>query len=398
MFSTKTYGNVAEFTRGYTFLPQEPSISPQKEELISNENDCRLDTYVEVNSKPARTAEEQMLAIGRIRRNSLENDAKPEEPVFTLSGSAIVVHLTSQENPIQKVQFYAYNKVMLTLADGQEVAVSSAFLKFPKLNAVKFAEYLRQTHFVFSKLSDGNYSVTESQKLVGGGLGTREIHDAALKGNTEALRQVLETKVKKEKRYLVDVETGTLSDYASPRTALFIACSEGTFDNVKLLVEAGANVNFRVRDGTSCLHQAAYKGNLKVVEYLLSTGRIDNIDNGYGSDNMTPLALACQFNRIPVIKCLLKNGADPDCILSKVSAKFSPDVNNILRAHREQSRPAPAASSSSTYTNTNANLASSSSSSEPRQSQGSQLLNTAVKSFATAAGKEFANDMFNNFQ
>ena len=55
-------------------------------------------------------------------------------------------------------------------------------------------------------------------------------------------------------------------------TALHIAVRSGCLDCVKALVEAGADVNAKTKDGKTPLHLAKFKGQGEVADYLLSHG------------------------------------------------------------------------------------------------------------------------------
>jgi len=59
----------------------------------------------------------------------------------------------------------------------------------------------------------------------------------------------------------------------SKQTALHIACSDGSVDLIKTLVDNyKANVEARDKNGWTCLHCACYHGNLEVCEALLDRG------------------------------------------------------------------------------------------------------------------------------
>ena len=61
----------------------------------------------------------------------------------------------------------------------------------------------------------------------------------------------------------------------SSSPALVSAAQAGKLDNVKQLVEAGADINEKSRFGHSALEQAASNGHLEIVEYLLSKNASD---------------------------------------------------------------------------------------------------------------------------
>ncbi|WP_353005805.1 ankyrin repeat domain-containing protein [Mesorhizobium sp. M0976] len=58
----------------------------------------------------------------------------------------------------------------------------------------------------------------------------------------------------------------------SRENALHIAVNLGCFDCVKALVEAGADVNAKTKDGKTPLHLAKFKGQREVADYLMSHG------------------------------------------------------------------------------------------------------------------------------
>lgn len=90
-------------------------------------------------------------------------------------------------------------------------------------------------------------------------------------------------------------------------TALMGACREGHKDVVELLLEKGANVGQAQDDGWTALLAACQKGDLGVVKMLLDKGA----DMGQLKTNgYTSLMYACKGGHVNVIELLLVKGAD----------------------------------------------------------------------------------------
>lgn len=87
-------------------------------------------------------------------------------------------------------------------------------------------------------------------------------------------------------------------------TALSIAAYAGKFSSVKLLVEAGAEVNFY---GWAPLAYAAFNGHADIVDYLLKRGAEVDAKTENGT---TALFFAARYGHESVIDILLANGAD----------------------------------------------------------------------------------------
>ncbi len=87
-------------------------------------------------------------------------------------------------------------------------------------------------------------------------------------------------------------------------TALHAASWSGDGECVKLLLNAGASVHARDRDGETPLHKAAWRGHLEVVRMLLDRGANPQAKNRAG---LTPLDLAKDQKHTKVI--LLLQGA-----------------------------------------------------------------------------------------
>jgi ankyrin repeat protein len=90
-------------------------------------------------------------------------------------------------------------------------------------------------------------------------------------------------------------------------TTLFTAAENGYLDIVQALLEAGANVNAEHADGMTALHVAAQNGHTDTVKALLEAGADVNAEH---ADGLTALWIASQKGYTDIVKALLENKAD----------------------------------------------------------------------------------------
>lgn len=90
---------------------------------------------------------------------------------------------------------------------------------------------------------------------------------------------------------------------------LFRASSKGCAPLARRLLDAGASVNARDRDGTMPLGYAAQSGQAALVDLLLERGAPINARNLAGP---TALYAAAEHDRATVVRQLLAKGADPN--------------------------------------------------------------------------------------
>ncbi|HEU4688566.1 MAG TPA: ankyrin repeat domain-containing protein [Vicinamibacterales bacterium] len=105
-------------------------------------------------------------------------------------------------------------------------------------------------------------------------------------------------------------------NYTVPRggsTPLLFAARSGDDESVKLLVEAGADVNDTLADGASALVIAAHSGHTRAAVTLLEKGADPNAaDIGY-----TALHAAVLRSDLELVKTLLARKADPNAQITK---------------------------------------------------------------------------------
>ncbi len=92
--------------------------------------------------------------------------------------------------------------------------------------------------------------------------------------------------------------------------ALFTAIEKGDVETVRLLVEAGADVNAAEGfGGNTPLHEAVKKGDVEIVKILVAAGADVNAE---GYFDRTPLTLATEEGATEILQILLGTGPDAD--------------------------------------------------------------------------------------
>ena len=87
---------------------------------------------------------------------------------------------------------------------------------------------------------------------------------------------------------------------------LILAAYYGDLSEVKRLLDTGAEVNAKTKDGQTALIYASIKGDPKVVEMLLAKGAEVNTKDNNGK---TALILATRMNHPEVRELLIRAGA-----------------------------------------------------------------------------------------
>jgi ankyrin repeat protein len=135
-------------------------------------------------------------------------------------------------------------------------------------------------------LASANFAVAES-----------EVADAAMQRKTEEVRRLVQDGA--------DVNLGQ----ADGATALHWAAYHGNADLAELLLEAGADVSAANRNGSTPMWLAANQGHARMIETLLEGGADANEQLPLGR---RPLMLAARAGTVDAVRVLLDHGADPN--------------------------------------------------------------------------------------
>ena len=110
---------------------------------------------------------------------------------------------------------------------------------------------------------------------------------------------------------------------------IFQAISKNDINAVIQSVQQGALINATDRFGHTPIHYAAYKGNARIVDYLLNNGGNPNIR---GRHESTPLHSAAWGKNMQVLELLLEDGAD---VNARTDEGETPGMTAALRGEKE---------------------------------------------------------------
>ena len=149
-----------------------------------------------------------------------------------------------------------------------------------------------------SKKSNKRFRKTRRSKRQKGGMSQDQRNDDIIRlssFNDEDVRKVI---------------ANLLREGVSPvakNTALIMASQEGHTEIVAMLLEKGANVNAKTKDGRRALFLASANGHAEIVAMLLAAGADVNAKD---NDGWTALIVASWYGHTETVAILLQNGAD----------------------------------------------------------------------------------------
>lgn len=136
---------------------------------------------------------------------------------------------------------------------------------------------------------------------------TQAVLDENVSEVTRLLKTVGPDCVDPDPGYITRIVNGWTYRQSEPRTPLAAAANRGNLAIAKLLVAAGAKVDFDAGDHGWAMTEAASEGHSEIVAYLLENGAdVNRRSNGEGS----PLNAAARGGHVAIAKMLLAEGAE----------------------------------------------------------------------------------------
>lgn len=161
-----------------------------------------------------------------------------------------------------------------------------------------------------------------------------DVNEQALNSDTPLLRAVAEEKPDIVRLLLgAGAEVNYTNLWHSPLTQA--ALSNENTDILQLLLKAGADVNAPDDYGSTALQNAAVMGNTRAVSLLIRAGADVNLAN---EDAIPPLHSAILSRNAATVRALLAAGANPHARMHNIIsptdiAADSPEITTILRKY-----------------------------------------------------------------
>jgi ankyrin repeat protein len=118
-----------------------------------------------------------------------------------------------------------------------------------------------------------------------------------------------------------------------------------SMEQIKLLLEHGADINAKTPEGENALYLAAVAGRIPLIEFFLSKGlplnerTFEGTLNERTPEGKTPLYGSLLYGRKDVVSLLLEKGADPNIISSENQSILDFAVRLADQIEREGIRP-----------------------------------------------------------
>ena len=124
----------------------------------------------------------------------------------------------------------------------------------------------------------------------------------------DLIAQIKEDNLQAIKENIENYESVLNDTTLDGRSPLYHAVRDGHIDISKFLLSNGADASIKTDIGRTVYHNAAYNGNIKILEMLVTHS--DKYVNEVDNKNFTPLYVAVQQGHEDVVKLLLLNKSD----------------------------------------------------------------------------------------
>jgi len=177
----------------------------------------------------------------------------------------------------------------------------------------------------YGRTRDGNVMIT-----IGGGGGDDvevsqldKLFDAIYDGDIKAIKKLSNKKLVNQSKTVGNSDGGTTSNW----TPLMFASQQGKIDVVKILVQAGANINTVNSNGTNSFWLAADKSNNDIAIYLANKGA--NINTALNTNNYSVLHIAAEEGNDQLMDFILKQ---KNIKLNQLTGQDGDEVNALFIA------------------------------------------------------------------
>ncbi|KAK4336959.1 hypothetical protein RND71_043409 [Anisodus tanguticus] len=173
-----------------------------------------------------------------------------------------------------------------------------------KMSSREYSSSLSNSNFFEIQLSDQEYLENETERLINYYLSEayKNKEGSIFLNNTDDFEF---ESIGYEQEKFVNSQTDSNHD-----TALSLACANGHYELVKVLLKGGANIELRDKKGFTPLMLAASVGHYDVCELLLNSKA--DIEAQIDRTKDTALTLACASGRYEVVELLLSRGANKE--------------------------------------------------------------------------------------
>jgi glycerophosphodiester phosphodiesterase len=159
--------------------------------------------------------------------------------------------------------------------------------------------------------------------------GYAPLHLAVMGGHPMAIKCLLQAENWQD---AADDKLSTRQKSSKSGAVLALATKSNYRVIVKLLVEAGVDINYQDEDGETALHIAARFGHLECAKAIIDgsiyqKAELDIAEKTFG---WTPVFIACVDGHLPIVELLIKSGADVDRV---DTSGWSPKEHAALRGH-----------------------------------------------------------------